>query len=292
MDTDWAALDAEWIESRRSEPLPRKLYRAPVGFGRAAGPRNHPPDKTAFLNQDARRYHNVSALTDREPLVALLPPGVELRGDPMLLVGMIWFRNCYFLGGRDYQALTINIPVTSHRSGSPVDGVYCPVEWHSLPDNVVTAREEIAYPALWADVSPPILRGEGNYTIDASWLGFRFFEMEFNGLKEVTVPAGARPPSVSILYKYIPTGYSDGADCSRLIENNMEEYYKGVGAVEGITVSGEAPSTTLAGSGSFRFIPARWEDMPSQYHIVNRLAALPVLEVRSATVAIRDSAPL
>lgn len=40
----------------------------------------------------------------------------------------------------------------------------------------------------------------------------------------------------------------------------------------------------LAGKGSFRFLPARWEDVPLQYPIINALAELPLREFRGASV--------
>jgi hypothetical protein len=40
----------------------------------------------------------------------------------------------------------------------------------------------------------------------------------------------------------------------------------------------------MTGKGSFRFHPARWEDVPFQYPIINALAALPVRETRGASV--------
>ena len=44
-----------------------------------------------------------------------------------------------------------------------------------------------------------------------------------------------------------------------------------------------APELTM-GEGAFKFHPARWEDMPTQYHIVNGLAGMEVLEYRGASM--------
>ena len=40
----------------------------------------------------------------------------------------------------------------------------------------------------------------------------------------------------------------------------------------------------MLGHGSFKFHRARWEDVPFQYPIINALAALPVLDLRGASV--------
>jgi hypothetical protein len=40
----------------------------------------------------------------------------------------------------------------------------------------------------------------------------------------------------------------------------------------------------MTGKGTFKFYAARWEDVPFQYPIINTLAALPLREVRGASV--------
>jgi hypothetical protein len=34
------------------------------------------------------------------------------------------------------------------------------------------------------------------------------------------------------------------------------------------------------GAGSVEFLPTRWEDMPTQHHVINAFADLPLLELR------------
>jgi hypothetical protein len=288
---EWARLDAEWIENAPSEPLERPLFRAPVGFGRQPGPRNHPPGKEHFFNQDARTSLGVTALTDRAMLEELLPPGVHLQGEPEFSVGVFHFENCFFLGGRDYRGLGVTIQVTSERSGTPLNGGYVPASWHSLPDNMLSARADLGWPTMWADIGAPIRRGGDAYSVDVSWLGFRFLEIEISDLVDDPSPPPA-PPLVHITYKYVPKGYEEGPDVSYLVENKLEAYYESVGGIKGKEVPKVAPFTRRKGTGSFRFNPARWEDMPSQYNVINRLAELPILEIRRASVDIRTTAPM
>ena len=44
------------------------------------------------------------------------------------------------------------------------------------------------------------------------------------------------------------------------------------------------PMYRMPTSGRFAFHAARWEDMPTQYPIVNRLAALPLLDFNGAVL--------
>jgi hypothetical protein len=123
-----------------------------------------------------------------------------------------------------------------------------------------TGREELGWPKLYAEIPDPVVLEE-SWRGSASWQGFRFFDIEAARF----APSEAAPaPAPMFVHKYIPkTGVWGTEDVSC------------------ITVTGaERPPTLRSmerGSGSFSFHTARWEDMPTQYAIVNRLAALPLL---------------
>ena len=52
-----------------------------------------------------------------------------------------------------------------------------------------------------------------------------------------------------------------------------------------LAVPNRVVTSMSSGQGTLQFHRARWEDMPTQYMIVNTLHALDVLEYRGATVA-------
>ena len=68
--------------------MKRPLFRMPVGFGRAASQRNHPTDKSEFVNPGKSPTFRVRVITDGEPLSRILPPGVITRGEPELQVSV------------------------------------------------------------------------------------------------------------------------------------------------------------------------------------------------------------
>ena len=51
-----------------------------------------------------------------------------------------------------------------------------------------------------------------------------------------------------------------------------------------LAVPNRVIKSTIRGTGRVQFHPARWEDMPTQYMIVNALHALEVVEYRGATI--------
>jgi hypothetical protein len=122
----------------------------------------------------------------------------------------------------------------------------------------------LAAPALLPP--DPIVLEEG-WRGSASWQGFRFFDIEAGRF----APSEAPPAAPMFVHKYIPkTGVWRAEDISC------------------ITVTGaERPPTLQSlerGSGCFTFHAARWADMPAQYPIVNRLAALPLLGFSEAVL--------
>ena len=77
---------------------------------------------------------------------------------------------------------------------------------------------------------------------------------------------------MQVTYKYIPYGYGPGADTSRLIVNDLSKYWKESASVEKAPLGGahrDPGEHTPRATGHFEFHRARWEDMPSQFHIVN-----------------------
>ncbi len=284
MDEDsWSKLDQEWLASGPTNDLERSWYRMPVGFGRAPGPRNIPMSKRGgYVGNSRSTWTSATALTERAALEPLLPPGIELRGEPLISVGFHLNQNAFLNAGLTYTACGVNAQVTSYRHGDPVDGNYTLVEWHSRPDNMMTAREEIAYASLWAEIDI-IPRGAKAYTGQAVWNGFRFLELRLDDLED-SPPVESREHSVSILYKYIPNGYEDGADLAKVVHNDMTKYYSKGGAADAAVQEETTtePPKNKVGTGTFRFNHAEWEDMPTQFHVVNILADLPLLEFRPA----------
>ncbi len=288
---EWAALDEEWLASGPTNDLERPWYRMPVGFGRAPGPRNIPVGdgggRGAGYTENSRlETVSVTALTDAAALEPLLPPGIELLGEPRLIIAVLTNHRIYFHAGYTYTAMVVNIPVTCRRGPEPIEGVYYPVEWHNRPDNMLTAREEIGYPALWADIDLTP-RGTGGCTAHASWNGFRFFEMKVTDLEDAPPESGDQLGAVHINYKYVPHGYEAGKEFSRVVVNDLRTYWAEGGAADP-AVQEDLPtekSISRAGTGSFRFLAPTWQDMPTQFHVVDKLASIPLHEFQTARFA-------
>lgn len=247
-------------------------YRMPVGFGPSAGPRRGPDGEPFSASESVKALTcELRFATDADALAALLPADFELRGDPIVSVTIGYLSEIAWLAGRGYNILGVYIPAT-HRGEVRTDGMFNVVLWENLTDPILTGRDELGIPKIYAEIEPLTVSAVHSYVARASWLGCEFARFEVK-LGERHAPSGAAPAGLPILgYKYVPaTGSPGESDCAYAI-----------------CVPAEDPSRRVVESwdvtGSVRFREVTWHDMPTQHHIVSRLAALPVVESLGGTM--------
>jgi len=96
-------------------------------------------------------WMKVGYRTDPAKLDKLLPPGFSLGGDLIVSASCAWFRNLYWLAGCGYGILSVDFPVTYQGKTERLDGALCPVIWEGSPDAIMTGREELGFPKMFAD---------------------------------------------------------------------------------------------------------------------------------------------
>lgn len=252
-------------------------YRMPYGFGPSAGPRQGPDGKGFATDTWGRRVTiSTSFLTDPAALEPLLPPRFELAGEPVVTVDLAVLTELSWLAGRGYSILNVRFPACYRGKDETVTGHFLSVLWENKPDPIITGREELGYAKLFCDLPPPRIAGDRVSAI-ALWEGHQFAELELTDLTEGSkvlpaVPGLPGQKSDGVLhYKYIP---DTGA--------------WGTSAVEHACLSPAGAKVEVVriqrGKGRVRFMPTTWEQIPTQYHVISALAALPQLEPREAFV--------
>jgi hypothetical protein len=241
------------------------MFRMPVEFGPAPGPRNVPERHRHRRYEKDTLALTLSALTDAEALGRLLPRGFELDQPARIEVCLLALSNIGWLAGRGYNIVMVRIPAR-WRGAETVSGYFVPVLWESLADPILTGREELGWPKIFGEISV-LLREAGRLQASASWEGFTFLKITADNL----TPCASPPPAGPMMFhKYLPrTGDWGQAEIDYLTVTEPD---------------GPAPEVRSAacGAGQFAFRRARWEDMPTQYPIVNALADLPLREFRPA----------
>ncbi len=256
---------------------PNRMYRMPTHFGPRTGPRQG-PDGRKFECKDNPKTTSlaVSFLTNREQLEMLLPPRFALAGEPVVTVNASYMTEIEWLAGRGYNILGVSFPATFHGEQDQVTGSFLTVLWENLTDPIITGREELGFAKIYCELpTPSVLRG--NWHATASWLGFKFLDLELNHLRqlsaeEIGAPTTDSPSAGQLHYKYMPrTGEWGTADVEYACLTPAEN-------------SNSVVTERWMGDGTVQFHSARWEDMPTQYNIVNTFQALEIKEVRGASV--------
>jgi hypothetical protein len=197
----------------------------------------------------------------------------RLAGEPVVAVTMMYLTNIGWLAGRGYNIAEVSFKnVVFDGDEGSVAGAFTPVLWESLADPIITGREELGFPKIYGEIPDAIVLG-GTTQCSASWQGFRFLELSASDLVEAP-RTGRTPPGPSMFLKYLPkTGTWGEADASYMTAT---------------APSGPPPAIEriMTGAGKFQFHAARWEDMPTQYHIVSALAALPLREFRGSEIVV------
>jgi hypothetical protein len=243
------------------------MYRMPVSFGPAPGPRNLPAEHRHRRYDKRTVTLTLSADTDADALARLLPRGFAVEQPARLEISLMLLSEIGWLAGRGYNIVVVRIP--ARWSGEDeVSGDFVPVLWESMAEPILTGRDELGWPKIFADIPAPLI-DNGRWRAQASWEGFRFLDMSAGDFAPAEPPAAARP---MMFHKYVPrTGAWGEAEVDYFTVTGPD------GAVP------EAKSASIGG-GEFEFRHARWEDMPTQYPIVNALADLPLMAFGRATL--------
>jgi hypothetical protein len=252
------------------------MYRMPTHFGPRTGPRQG-PDGERFENKETPKATSiaVSVLTHASQLEALLPPGFSLAGEPVVTVTASYLTEIEWLAGRGYNTLGVAFSAAFRGERDQVTGSFLTVLWENLADPIITGREELGYAKIYCELpAPTLLRGQ--YHVTASWLGFRFLDLHVGKLRQQSaeeITQEAAVPSDGVLhYKYIPrTGEWGTADVAHAV-------------LTPAATPNRLIKERWIGDGSVQFHHARWEDMPTQYNIVNTFHELEIIEYRGAVV--------
>ncbi len=266
---------------------PRVRYRMPAVFGPAPGPRQK-ADGTPWTVAESGimdcQWLAVNYLTESAALERLLPPGFTLRGDPVLSVHLSFFNNLYWLAGRGYGIVIVDFPVTYTGKSETIAGTFCPVMWEGIADAVLTGREELGFPKLFADI-PHIERNaeQTSASGSASWFQHRFLNIEVHDLRETAgdraLPGAGGAP---MYYKYMPRtsiGGSEGADVAYVTTSFPPP---GAAGDASPIKFGDFHFRKWRGQGSLAWHRATFEQLPTSFHVVNGLAELPMREYRGA----------
>ena len=247
---------------------PRKSYTMPAHFG----PRPFSPKSSGWYRDVTSM--TVPFLTDREKLAAYLPSPFEVAEEAVVTVTYACNKQVDWLAGHGYNLVAINAAAVFRGEQETLAGNYCLVMWENLADPILTGRELQGIPKIYADIQDHSVI-DGQWRTSASHFGHKIMDISVSELREPT------PQEVEAY-----TQASEGRD------NPMTwRFFPGInGFGQDISDPATFPSETilnetLVGQGRVNWQHLSWEQNPTQFHIVNALADLPVLGWLPAIVA-------
>jgi acetoacetate decarboxylase len=240
-------------------PIEGVRYDMPVPFG----PSVAPGVETGFDFFAA----GFSYLTDADALGALLPRWFDLSGEPIVTFSYRRMVNMAWMGGRNYNIMTVGARAVYHGMSESVIGQYTLAIWENDCAPVIAGRELMGSPKRYGAIP------------DAD-ITQRSFEVECREYDSALVTASARNMTavtrdelevlvqqgrsvVGLNWKYIP-GADGGADADYPTALYMQLPYVAAWRGEGDVVLGEPTC----------------KEAPYSSHVVRALSALPRLENR------------
>jgi acetoacetate decarboxylase len=245
---------------------PKSSYVMPAHFG----PRPMNPKASGWYRDVTSMV--VSYLTDREELARYLPEPFEVGDEALVTVFCARNRQVDWLAGHGYNMIAVNAAATFNGEKDQLSGQYTLVMWENLTDPILSGRELQGIPKIYADIpDPSVIAGE--WRASASHFGHKIVDMAISGLRvataeELEVGQTAEAGSTPMAWRYLPGVSGFGQTTSEPTAYPSENTFTSV----------------MVGEGSIAWHELTWEQNPTQFHIVNALAALPVLEVRPALV--------
>ncbi|KAA1194639.1 acetoacetate decarboxylase [Pseudohalioglobus sediminis] len=215
----------------------------------------------------------VSFVTDREQLGRYLPSPFRVAEEAVVTITYACNRQVDWLAGNGYNLVAVSAAADFIGEQETLSGDYALVMWENLTDPILTGRELQGIPKVYADIQDHTVL-HGDWHTSASHFGHKFLDLDVSNLRD-------------------PSEDEIAADAAaRLGRDNPMAWrlYPGVGGFgESINEYTTFPSENRitdawVGEGEARWQHLSWEQNPTQFHIINALADLPVLEWRPAVV--------
>jgi acetoacetate decarboxylase len=207
--------------------------------------------------------------TDRAELERYIPEEFDLKS-PEVQVMFSRFHQIEWLAGSRYNLINVSAPVRFHGKKDRIEGDYTLVTWENKTEPILRGREQTGIPKIYADIEDLHVVGS-HFGTTASYEGSTFLTLHFESSGPVTGrdldQMKSSLGSLNTLgWRYIPRINGPGADLSQFIlfPQRME--------VE----------TAQAGTGTLKWTELTWLQHPTQHHIINSLAALPIKKVTQA----------
>ena len=246
------------------KPEKNFAYLMPAHFGGG----KFDPNET--INQKAVGL-SISYETDAKILENFIPEGLELLA-PTVDVSFSKFTEINWMHGGQYNVINVAVPVRFHGKKDELDGIYTLIVWENKTAPILGGREQTGQPKVFANIEDlHILKP--HYTTTASYEGNTFLNIDFEATEELTGDdLGTIKPQFAAInnigWRYIPKVGGPGAELSQFI----------------LYPQGMDVEHAQIGKGSLKWTEMTPVQNPSQWWMINSLAALPIKKITQAVL--------
>jgi hypothetical protein len=250
----------------------------PSAFGVACGPRSLRPEALASSGPIHSARWNIKYRTTRECAQALLPRGVHVFGEPEIVFEIAKLSNVAWLAGRGYNILSVRVPARFEGSAGLTIGACVAVAWENRTEPIITGREQLGWPKIYGDISIDDV-SDRLMTAAAEWDSHRFFSMKVHRQEELL------GQELKSFRRSIAPG--EGYLMHKLIARTGDGWVKTDANYVTLAPLPSKENLSKGADGSFRiwrcdgeasWTRATWQQMPTQFHIVNALADCKILD--------------
>lgn len=242
---------------------PNTKYDMPAAFGPSIfTPTTHAPDIQLIAT---------SFVTTPEAIESILPRHLAKAESNIVYVNRLRYRGIDYLAGRGYEEVIVGVNARHEHDGKVIEAPYMFVEWVDDVPAILSGREALGYPKIYADI-PQIIEVDDTIRFCASEYGIRFLSGEIRNLKRL--PDSALPKINSAVsefnfaWKYIQ-GPEGTIDADYLTLTRMTWDYK----------------EAWVGQGESHWHVSSFEESPASHAAVKAMSEFPVLEWKPAFVA-------
>ena len=246
---------------------PYERYMMPAHFGGL-----HQDENSSGWYRDVTMMV-VPFLTDREKLAAYLPPPFTVGEQAIVTVAYAHSKDVDWLAGRGYNLVAVTASAIFNGENEQLEGQYSLVWWENLADAILSGRELTGIPKIFADITDHSIT-DGLWQTGVSHFDNKILDMSVKNLRPPTpeeieaMQTAQEGKDHPMAWRYFPGVGGFGATVSEPTTFPSESVYTGA----------------WVGEGSLDWNHLTFEQNPTQYHIVNALADLPVLAYLPAMV--------
>jgi 3-hydroxybutyryl-CoA dehydrogenase len=246
---------------------PYERYMMPVHFGGL-----HQGENTSGWYRDVTMMV-VPFLTDREKLAAYLPSPFGVAEQAIVTVAYAHSKDVDWLAGRGYNLVAVTAAAVFNGENEQLEGQYSLVWWENLADAILSGRELTGIPKIFADITDHSIN-DGHWQTSVSHFDNPILDMSVKNLRQpspeelAAAQAAQEGKDHPMAWRYFPGVGGFGATVSEPTTFPSESVFTGA----------------WIGEGSLDWTHLTFEQNPTQFHIVNALADLPVLAYLPAMV--------